>query len=392
MHIKTYHKIVVNIANICTLFAIMIALNSCRHEHNELAHSHSHSHAESAGMGHHHAPTHIIIEPEQAEKFDIQTMKLEKSDFNDAIKVAGTLDVSATAYGVASARSSGIIRINKSLNVGAHVSQGQAIATISGSGMQGGDASELAAVNLANAKRELNRLTPLHEDGIVSTREYNEALRAYETAKAEAGSSNSKNGSVVLAPLSGKITAINVMEGQAVESGTPVATIVSDNSCILRANLPIKHATEYTSISDADFRMNGSSEFRSVGSLGGKKLPTAERVAENGYLPIYFLLPDVKDITPGTACEIYLKTSSNTPALSVPLSALSEQQGQTFVYVKIHYDAYEKRPVEIGRRSADAAEIVRGMSEGDSVVVNGLIFVRLAETSSVHPEGHSHNH
>jgi len=37
-------------------------------------------------------------------------------------------------------------------------------------------------------------------------------------------------------------------------------------------------------------------------------------------------------------------------------------------------------------------EILSGLHEGDKVVVGGVSFVRLAEQSTVVPEGHSHNH
>lgn len=37
-------------------------------------------------------------------------------------------------------------------------------------------------------------------------------------------------------------------------------------------------------------------------------------------------------------------------------------------------------------------EVRRGVAEGDSIVIAGLSFVRLAEQATVVPEGHSHNH
>lgn len=53
--------------------------------------------------------------------------------------------------------------------------------------MAGGDVTENARVQVEAAKRELQRLEPLHAEGIVSTRDYNAALQAYEIAKAALG-------------------------------------------------------------------------------------------------------------------------------------------------------------------------------------------------------------
>ena len=76
----------------------------------------------------------------------------------------------------------------------------------------------------------------------------------------------------------------------------------------------------------------------------------------------------------------------------MPVSALSEQQGEMFCYVQTDDECYEKRPVTLGRNSGDRVEVVSGLSPGDKVVTGGVTFIRLAETSGVVPEGHSHNH
>ena len=76
----------------------------------------------------------------------------------------------------------------------------------------------------------------------------------------------------------------------------------------------------------------------------------------------------------------------------MPVSALSEQQGKYFVYVQVHDDAYDKRPVQLGADVGDRVEILAGLEPGEKVVTSGTTFVRLAETSGAAPEGHSPNH
>jgi len=48
--------------------------------------------------------------------------------------------------------------------------------------MAGGDVTENARVQVDAAKRELQRLEPLHAEGIVSTRDYNAALNILDAA------------------------------------------------------------------------------------------------------------------------------------------------------------------------------------------------------------------
>ena len=155
-------------------------LCGCHHESNELAHNHNHAHdsADIIDEGeHNHSPSHIIIEPEQAQKLGIKVSRIEAGEFQEAIPVDGAIDYSPVGQGIASARSGGILTFSPSITLGSQVVAGQAIASISGAGMAGGDVTENARVQVDAAKRELQRLEPLHAEGIVSTRDYNAALQ-----------------------------------------------------------------------------------------------------------------------------------------------------------------------------------------------------------------------
>ena len=78
--------------------------------------------------------------------------------------------------------------------------------------------------------------------------------------------------------------------------------------------------------------------------------------------------------------------------MTVPNSALSEQQGQYFVYEQVHPEVYMKVPVTIGESDGRRTEILSGIEPGKTIVTQGVTTVRLAETSGNIPEGHSHSH
>lgn len=171
--------------------------------------------------------------------------------------------------------------------------------------MAGGDVTENARVQVDAAKRELQRLEPLHAEGIVSTRDYNAALQAYETAKAAMGATSSSRGSVVTSPVAGVITSLTASQGQAVNPGDAIATIASSNQVVLRVNVPVRYSSDIASFSDADFRINGTSELLSVSKLNGHRVNASTVIAQNGYIPLYFAISN-KTLTPGTYCEVYL--------------------------------------------------------------------------------------
>ena len=51
-----------------------------------------------------------------------------------------------------------------------------------------------------------------------------------------------------------------------------------------------------------------------------------------------------------------------------------------------------KRPLTVGQRDGLRAEILSGIEPGEVIVTEGTTTVRLAESGSAIPEGHTHNH
>ena len=379
--------------SICAV-SFFALLSGCRHETNELAHHH-HDDAEESRQqsGDNHVEGEIVFDPHKAERFGVKVSEMQPGDFYETIAVDGRLDVSPSARATASARSNGILSLANGIKPGASVKAGQSLGNVSGRGMAGGDVNESARATMNAAKRELDRLAPLHADGIVSTRDYNAALQAYETAKAAVGANVSASGSAVSAPISGVITGVFANEGQGVGAGMPIVEISSGNSLVLTAYLPQRYAAEASALSGASFRAASSSDVLDITELNGARISAASApVAVDGFIPVYFSLSNNGTLTAGTFCEVYLHTAKKDGVLSLPLSALSEQQGEMFCYVQIDDECYEKRPVTLGRSSGNRVEVVAGLTLGDKVVTDGVTFIRLAETSGVVPEGHSHNH
>ena len=160
----------------------------------------------------------------------------------------------------------------------------------------------------------------------------------------------------------------------------------------LRADLPQKYARQLADISTANFRISYSDSVMSLADLNGKRISSASVAVNPGYIPVYFSFDNNGTVLPGSYAEVYLIGARKENVLVVPVASVVEQQGRHFVYVKIDDHGYEKRPVVLGRDNGTDVEILSGLHSGDCVVVKGSIFVKLAETSNVVPEGHSHNH
>lgn len=393
------------ITNILLSGCVVALFSACggsgHHDHEHEGHDHEAEAEEHGHEGHDHVHSEgrrdenglIVMEHGQLEQLGVETTEVRPGSFANVIKVSGQLVQQPGSTGVVAARQNGIVHLAAGIAEGVNVGAGRAIARIDARGVQGGDQGEAARAAYNAAKRELDRLTPLHAEGIISTKDYNAALQRVEEAKAALGSNNGSNGTAT-APVAGVVTSIEVKDGEYVEAGQTIATIGSNNALTLRADLPESKINMLAGISGAKFRPSYSSSVTDVVEIGGKLQSAPSAAASSaGYVPVYFSVPNKGgDFVGGSYCEVYLLGDSRQGVIVLPEEAISEQQGNYFVYVEVEHEHFKKQPVTIGQSDGTRREILSGLKPGDEVVTKGMTFVRLAESSGVVPEGHSHNH
>lgn len=366
---------------------------SHNHEH-EHDHEHEHEHSGSDEAEHHEegSDDEITLSPSIAERFGVETETVKNAPFADALKVSGEILPAPTDAAVIVAPTAGILNFTKGVDRGAKVSAGTKIAQISATGISGGDQNLAARATLEAAKRELDRLTPLYNERLVTASEYNATLRAYEEAKA--GYSTAAQTGSITSPISGTIVSIDAARGQYVEVGTPVATVSSTARLTLRADVPQRYYNRIAGFKDALVKMPYSDQTVMLGQLNGSRTSAGTNIATPtpGYIPVYFSFDNDGSFVPGTNADVYLQSADDNDIISVPLSALSEQQGLYYVFIRLDDECYRKVPVKTGRNNGSRIEILSGLNPGEEVVVKGTTTVRIAESSGAVPEGHSHNH
>lgn len=361
------------------------------HDHESEDHDEHDGHDEHGDEGHDHSGL-IELKHDQAERFGVKTEKIDPADFTEVTVVSGRIESKASDEGVATATRNGILKLSPSINTGVRVGVGSAIGTISASDVQGGNTTVQAMAVRNAAKRELDRLKPLHDDGIVSTEEYNAALRAYE--EAEAAVKISKQGSAsVTAPKSGVITQLLAKSGEYVEIGQRIAVISGNTSLTLRADVPEKYISRLAGVTTANFRPASSDITLSLSDLDGRMISNASSsVSENGYIPVYFSFSNNGQVAPGAFAEVYLKSGLRHDVISVPKEAIVEINGNKCVFAAHGEGHYIKHVVELGASDGKKVEIISGLAPGEEVVVKGAQVVRMAETSATAVPGHTHNH
>ena len=129
-----------------------------------------------------------------------------------------------------------------------------------------------------------------------------------------------------------------------------------------------------------------------VKALGGRLLSVGRSTAAaSHYIPVTFSIPAGHGLVPGSFAEVWLLTGVRNDVISLPLRAVTEEQGVNFVYIKMDEICYRKQEVTLGESDGERVEIVSGVKAGDNVVTAGAYNVRLASASNAIP-AHTHNH
>lgn len=368
--------------------AISLSLGACTsspHEENEEEEEHNH------GAG-------TELPAETAEKFGVETEIVAPSSFHDVIKTSGVIEPSNSDSYIVSSRKRGVVTLAPDVALGADISSGQRIATVSSTGVEGGDAGEASMANLKAAKAEYERLLPLYEKKLVTASVFREAERAYEEARALAGNGgsahNSAAPSVLTSSISGSLVELYVKSGEFVEVGEPLALVVKNTRQILKADLPVRLARHLPHLQSANFIVEGGDSVMQLSLLDGKKVSGNLSAGVNGYIPVAFSFAGNSLTTAGGFAEVFLICGQRDDVISVPREALVEIQGNKYAYVvdEDDDDCYEKRLVVTGASDGQRVEILKGLEPGEKVVTKGASVIRMAEISAIAPPAHTHNH
>ena len=366
----------------------------------------------------------IVMTDEQMEKAGVDIETVEPGDFTAVMKAAGQIVRRQGDEQTVSATISGIVYWrNASLSEGSQVGSGQPLADITARHLQDGDPIAKAKATFEAAKSEMERVKPLADENIVSQREYEQARLNYQTAKAAyEGIAASKSGSaVVTTGMGGFIKSLIVKSGDYVNVGDPIAVVTQNRRQQLVVDVPECAYRNMNDIRSANFKATGNDNVYKLSELNGKLISYSRTLPEgSAYLPATFEFDNVGDIIAGSFVEVYLLLKQKQNVITVSNTALTEEQGLYYVYVKKHnhnheahedhehedhdHEAheghehkgeegiFEKREVKIGQTDGVRTEILSGLKAGECIVTEGAYQVKLAASSSAIPEGHNHNH
>lgn len=376
--------------------------NTTTHEHDHEHESHElseHEHSEHEHEEHEEAHQHgdeISFKKANAEAIGLQTQVMKPAPFTEVIKTSGRIIAAQGSESTIVATVPGVVTLGKLPFIdGTAVSKGQTILSLASNALSEGDVAARAKHNYENAKKEYERMSQLVDDRIVSRKDFEQARLNYENAKvaydAIAGKQTAK-GVAITAPISGYLKNILVKEGDYVTVGQPLATLSQNNRLQLRADVSEKYYSILPLIRSAHFKTPYDDQVYKLDDLHGRMVGYGKAADDvSFYIPVTFEFDNRGNIIPGSFVDIYLLTRPVEQALTLPISALIEEQGLYFVYLHVHEEAYKKQEVKLGFNDGERVQILSGLHEGDEVVTTGAYQIKLASASNAIP-AHTHHH
>lgn len=298
------------------------------------------------------------------------------------------------------AKTSGIVKFSgKNITEGKSISNGQNLFTISGNGMADNNSAVRfteAKNNYEKAASEYERSKELAKDKIVSEKDLLAAKTQFENAKAVFDNLNQNfnaAGQNVTSPFNGFIKQLFVQNGQFIEAGQPIAMVSQNKTLVLKAEVQQKYAPVLGTVQSANVRTLNDDKTWSLEELNGKIISSGKTTNSDNYLiPLSLQIDNKGGFIPGSFVELYLKTITNSNALTIPNSALMEQQGVYFVFVQINPELFEKREVKTGASDGLKTEIQSGINQNERIVTKGAILIKLSQASGTLDAHSGHVH
>lgn len=365
------------------------------HDHGAEAHDHA---AETAEEAHTDEPGVIVLGEDQAATLGLTYEPAATGPFASVVRTGGCIEAAPGDRSTVTATTSGIVSFGgRRITEGTQVSKGEPFVVLGSAGMVDGNYPQQLAdarAELAKAEADYARAESLSGNKVVSGADLEAAELAVDVARrkvAVLSENAAQGGKRIVVPLSGYVTALAVGEGDYVEAGQPLATISANRNLVLRADVPQRYLSETGEVRTANFTTPYDGKTYDLSDLDGRLIGSGRAMtAGSPTLPVRFEFRNRGDLTPGSVVEVFLKGALREEVLTVPVSALTEEQGAYAVYVRISPGHYMKRPVKTGVSDGVRIEILSGLASGEEVVSTGAYYVRLAGMSTAIPHGHSH--
>jgi membrane fusion protein (multidrug efflux system) len=251
---------------------------------------------------------------------------------------------------------------------------------------------EVQEASLGQARRERDRILPLFERGLVSVRDRDNALAAFESAEAAVAAARAALRTAELelsytdvrAPISGLTSREVRSEGSLVTAGDDSSLLtyivqadrlyvdlaVTDTDAdLVRAALASDHS-EKVGVSIAD------AQGRAIAGRGKIEFVSPRIDDATGTVAIRAVLDNRGGIVPGRIVRARIEGVSVANSLVIPKRAVMHGAQGAYVWTVDASGQPVPAPIELGALAGNEVVVTAGLSAGARVIVDGVLKVR----------------
>lgn len=233
-----------------------------------------------------------------------------------------------------------------------------------------------AEANLSLVRAERDRYQKLLDRQMVSHSQFDNAENLYRAglarlkqAKAEFDvAGNQAEYAVLRAPQNGVIAKRQVEVGQVVAAGQTVFTLAADGEREVAIGLPEQQFARFTVGQAVSVELWSHPEQRFEGRI--RELSPAADPRSRTFAARIAFTSTQAPAELGQSAKVYIAHAEHSP-LSVPLSAVTAEQGQAYVWRVGKDNRLERAPVRLGPYGADSVPVLEGLGANDWVVAAG---------------------
>lgn len=309
------------------------------------------------------------------QKRTVAVVKADVADYARQIRISGVTEADKLA--VLAARSSGIVQELGAVE-GQAVPQGTVVLRLEGAEVQA--AVKTAEDQLAQAAERLKVGEALNAKGSLPELELTARRAAKSAAEAALSQAQAAADRLTLtAPFPGTVDAVNVEIGEWVQGGTPIATLISLDPIVVKAEVSERDVGNVSVGAKAVVRLITGQELEGTVRHLAKKASDRTRT-----FALEVALPNPDGAIPsGMTAELRLSAAVE-PALTVPRSVLTiSDEGQIGLRIVEEGDVAGFLPVNL-IDDTEAGFIVTGVAKDTRVIVAGQDLVRNGDEVTVH--------
>lgn len=178
-------------------------------------------------------------------------------------------------------------------------------------------------------------------------------------------------------PLGGVITAVNGQAGMPAEG--PILTVADDSTLLVKSTVKEGDEVTFTSPSSPGKEYKGKVTF--ISPTAQQETPAEPGANKGGSgnsakpeFPVHIRVEGNRDgLRLGSTTKAKIITEKDTDAITIPLSALYDDNGQTSVLV-VEDGEIRARKVTVATESTLSAAIASGVKEGETVIAQADMF------------------